>query len=86
MENAAHRTTTDYRTTDEPCRRCNGDGIYRQSGICFRCGGAGREFEAYERPMTADEVERADAYQAGIAAREAREAARKARRQAKSGA
>jgi hypothetical protein len=75
--------TTRYRTTSRKCLRCNGGGIYQNIGICFRCGGCGREFEAYESPMTEAELAAAAEYQAGIDAREARAVARAARRAAR---
>ncbi len=72
-------TKTDWKTTDQPCRRvgCDG-GVWRGRGICFRCNGSGREMVAVEREMTADEQTAAKTFQAGVAAAQAREAARKA--------
>jgi hypothetical protein len=82
MTAAPTTTTTDYRITDKPCVRCD-RGVWKNRGICYRCGGCGRELEAYERDLTAAEIASIAEYQAGIAAREAREAARKARRAAR---
>jgi hypothetical protein len=76
-------TTIAYRSTGKPCKRCGGDGIYRNIGICFRCGGPGFEVEEYERPMTDEEVAKLNEYEAGIAAREQRASERAARRAAR---
>lgn len=69
------------------CRRCKGTGHVNHTflgGRCFSCQGTGTELvETGRRPLTADEAANAAQYQAGIDAREAREAARKARREAR---
>lgn len=74
-------THTVYINTDEPCRRrgCH-QGVWMGRGICFRCNGSGYEVVAVERPLTDAEIAAVNEYQAGIAARERREAERAARR------
>jgi DnaJ-class molecular chaperone len=69
---------TIYKQTTEPCRRCKGSGEYAR-GFCYRCGGHGKEVVAVEVPMAADELAAVRAYDEGLDARAAREAARKAR-------
>ena len=77
-------TKTEYRKTSKPCRRCKGSGEYAR-GFCYRCGGHGREMEPVEVPLTAEEIVATVEYDAGVAARAAREAARKARIVARGG-
>lgn len=72
------RTVAAYRSSDQPCYRCNGSGE-KCGGLCYRCRGTGREVEEYQRPMRPEEIAADAEYQAGIDARAAREAARKAR-------
>lgn len=69
------------------CRRCKGSGQFSNYGgdtRCFNCKGTGVEqVENGRRPLTADEQASADLYLAGVAAREARAAARAARKTAR---
>jgi DnaJ-class molecular chaperone len=85
------QTTTETHTMPtygpRTCRRCKGTGQHSNYGgdtRCFNCKGTGIEqVENGRRPLTAEELASVERYQAGIAAREAREAARKARREAR---
>lgn len=64
------------------CRRCKGTGHVNHTflgGRCFGCQGTGSEMvETGRRSLTADEAAKVAEYQAGIAAAEARAAARAA--------
>ena len=71
------QTAPTYRT--QTCRRCKGSGEYSW-GMCYGCQGTGTvQIENGRRPLTADEQAAHDEYRAGIDAREARVAARRAR-------
>ena len=70
------------KTRPATCSRCKGSGEFRGYGMCYGCHGTGIVYPhqiTRTRPMTAEEIE----YEAGISARERREAERQARRAAR---
>lgn len=79
-----YRTATYSRRT---CRRCKGTGYVNHpflGGRCFGCQGSGSEMiESGTRPCTEAEIAKIHEFEAGVAAREAREAARAVGREAR---
>lgn len=75
-------TTATY--SPRTCRRCKGTGQFSNYGgdtRCFNCAGSGSEMvESGTRPCTDAEVAKIREFEAGVAAREARAAARAARK------
>lgn len=78
MAATSHRLPT-YKTVT--CKRCNGNGEYRCYGMCYGCGGRGvvQVEDGGTRPETIDERDARESYEAGLACRAARKAARDAR-------